>query len=61
MEILKNSDWKENNLNILNMVNKSKGEIAYNVIDVDSEPSKNVIEGLSELDGVITVRVLGNG
>ena len=51
----------ENNLNILNMVNKSKGEIAYNVIDVDSEPSKNVIEGLSELDGVITVRVLGNG
>ena len=45
----------------LNMVNKSKGEIAYNVIDVDSEPSKNVIEGLSELDGVITVRVLGNG
>lgn len=51
----------ENNLNILNMVNKSKGEIAYNVIDVDSEPSKNVIEGLSKLDGVITVRILSNG
>jgi D-3-phosphoglycerate dehydrogenase len=51
----------ENNLNILNMVNKSKGEIAYNVIDVDSEPSKNVIEGLSKLDGVITVRILSDG
>ena len=51
----------ENNLNILNMVNKSKGEIAYNVIDVDSEPSKNVIEGLSKLDGVITVRILSEG
>jgi D-3-phosphoglycerate dehydrogenase len=51
----------ENNLNILNMVNKSKGEIAYNVIDVDSEPSKSVIEGLSKLDGVITVRILSDG
>ena len=48
----------ENNLNILNMVNKSKGEIAYNVIDTDSEPSNAVEEGLKKLEGVINVRVI---
>ena len=50
----------DNNLNILNMVNKSKGEIAYNVIDTDVEPSKSVEEGLSNLDGVINVRIIKN-
>ncbi len=48
----------ENNLNILNMINKSKGEIAYNVIDTDSEPSNVVEEGLKKLEGVINVRVI---
>ena len=50
----------DNNLNILNMVNKSKGEIAYNVIDTDVEPSKSVEEGLSNLEGVINVRIIKN-
>ena len=48
----------ENNLNILNMINKSKGEIAYNVIDTDSEPSNAVEEGLKKLEGVINVRTI---
>ena len=48
----------ENNLNILNMINKSKGKIAYNVIDTDSEPSNAVEEGLKKLEGVINVRVI---
>ena len=48
----------ENNLNILNMINKSKGEIAYNVIDTDSEPSNSVEEGLKKLEGVINVRLI---
>ena len=48
----------ENDLNILNMINKSKGEIAYNVIDTDSEPSNAVEEGLKKLEGVINVRVI---
>ena len=48
----------ENGLNILNMINKSKGKIAYNVIDTDSEPSNAVEEGLKKLEGVINVRVI---
>ena len=48
----------DNDLNILNMINKSKGEIAYNVIDTDSEPSNAVEEGLKKLEGVINVRVI---
>ena len=48
----------ENDLNILNMINKSKGKIAYNVIDTDSEPSNAVEEGLKKLEGVINVRVI---
>ena len=50
----------DNNLNILNMVNKSKGDVAYNVIDTDVEPSKSVEEGLSNLEGVINVRIIKN-
>ena len=44
-----------NNVNIDNFINKSKGEYAYSVFDVDGEVDKNSI---SSLEGVIRVRVL---
>ena len=44
-----------NNVNIDNFINKSKGEYAYSVFDVDGEADKNSI---SSLEGVIRVRVI---
>ena len=46
----------ENKLNIIDMVNKSRGEIAYNVIDLETKPPEKVLDELSSLDDVIYVR-----
>ena len=46
----------DNKLNIIDMVNKSRGEIAYNVIDLETKPPEKVLVELSALDDVISVR-----
>ena len=46
----------DNKLNIIDMVNKSRGDIAYNVIDLETKPPEKVLLELSTLDDVISVR-----
>ena len=46
----------DNKLNIIDMVNKSRGDIAYNVIDLDTKPPEKVLVELSALDDVVSVR-----
>ena len=46
----------DNKLNIIDMVNKSRGDIAYNVIDIETKPPEKVLIELSALDDVISVR-----
>ena len=43
-------------LNIHNMLNKSKGEMAYTLVDVDSEPPQAVIDKIAAIKGVLMVR-----
>jgi D-3-phosphoglycerate dehydrogenase len=45
-------------LNIHNMMNKSKGEMAYTLVDVDSRVPAEVIETIRRLDGVLAIRYL---
>jgi len=45
-------------LNIHNMVNRSKGEMAYTLVDVDSPVSKGLVEGVARIKGVLAVRYL---
>jgi D-3-phosphoglycerate dehydrogenase / 2-oxoglutarate reductase len=45
-------------LNIHNMVNKSRGEMAYTLVDVDSPVSDAVIESIAAIDGVLSVRAI---
>ncbi len=45
-------------LNIHNMVNKSKGDMAYTLVDVDSAVTAAVIQQLSAIAGVLVVRYL---
>ena len=40
------------------MLNKSKGDMAYTLVDVDSEVQPAVIERLSKIKGVLDVRYL---
>ena len=48
----------EAGLNIHNMMNKSRGEMAYTLVDVDSEVSDSLIAKLAEIPGVLSVRYL---
>jgi D-3-phosphoglycerate dehydrogenase len=43
-------------LNIHNMVNKSRGEMAYTLVDVDSPVSAEVVGALAAIEGVLSVR-----
>jgi D-3-phosphoglycerate dehydrogenase len=45
-------------LNIHNMLNKSKGEMAYTLVDVDSAATRELVAQLCKIDGVLAVRYL---
>ncbi|MDQ6880981.1 MAG: phosphoglycerate dehydrogenase [Pseudomonadota bacterium] len=45
-------------LNIHNMVNKSRGDMAYTLVDVDSPATVSVMAALRGIDGVLAVRYL---
>ncbi len=45
-------------LNIHNMVNKSRGEMAYTLVDVESAVQSSVLQALGSIDGVLAVRYL---
>jgi len=46
----------QNDINIIEMVNKSKGDFAYNVVDVKGNISEDIIKELKEIEGIIKVR-----
>lgn len=46
------------NINISDLMNRSKGEYAYTMLDLDSVPSASAIEELKQKDGVLRVRVI---
>ncbi len=52
------SSLGESNLNIHNMLNKSKGEVAYTLVDVDSAISSDVINKISSIKGMLSVRAI---
>jgi len=45
-------------LNIHNMVNKSRGEMAYTLVDVDSPVEPSVIDRIAAIEGVLSVRAI---
>lgn len=48
----------DDNMNIADMTNKSKGEYAYTMIDIDSEVTDRVLEDLRKVKEVLRVRVI---
>jgi len=45
-------------LNIHNMLNKSKGEMAYTLVDVDSVVPSSLLDEIAQIKGVLSVRYL---
>ncbi|MFA5626838.1 MAG: phosphoglycerate dehydrogenase [Thiohalomonadaceae bacterium] len=52
------SDLGKAGLNIIDMVNKSRGELAYTVVDVDRAIPATVVNDIAAIDGVLSVRVI---
>ncbi|MCC9599760.1 phosphoglycerate dehydrogenase [Stieleria sp. JC731] len=46
------------NLNIADLLNKSRGELAYTVIDLDGTIEESALEALRSIEGVLSVRHL---
>jgi D-3-phosphoglycerate dehydrogenase len=43
-------------INVVDMINKSRGEVAYNLIDVVDEPDQSLIDSICAIDSVMNVR-----
>jgi len=46
-------------LNIEDLLNKSTGDLAYTIVDVNGEPSDELLDALRSIDGVLALRNLG--
>ncbi len=47
-------------VNVVDMTNRSRGEVAYNLMDLDKDPSDGVLDELRSVHNLINVRVLGH-
>ena len=48
----------DSDVNVSDMTNKSKGDYAYSLLDLDSAASDEVVKKLESIEGVIRVRVI---
>ena len=46
------------NINIAGLMNKSRGDYAYTMLDLDHTPSQHAVEELKKIDGVLRVRII---
>lgn len=46
----------DRNINVVDMLNKSRDEVAYNLIDMEGEPTQELLSAINDIDGVINVR-----
>lgn len=46
------------NINIVDLLNRSKGDYAYTMVDVDDDVTADIINAIKDIDGTIRVRVL---
>jgi D-3-phosphoglycerate dehydrogenase len=48
----------DQNINVLDMINKSREDIAYNLIDLEGEPSADSLAAIAAIDNVIKVTLI---
>ncbi len=48
----------EHNINVIDLLNKSRGDLAYNLIDIESPISEEIKSKLQEIEGVISLRII---
>lgn len=53
------TDLGKHGLNILDMLNRSRGDIAVTLLDVNKAPAEEVVAEIAAINGVLAVRCLG--
>ncbi len=46
------------NLNVVDMLNRSRNDLAYNIIDVDGSVEQQLVDSIAAVEGVISVRLI---
>lgn len=52
------AEFGEKGINISDMTNKSRGEVAYTMLDVEEVPTEEIIQALQAISGVFRVRIV---
>ena len=52
------AEFGDKGINISDMTNKSRGELAYTMMDVEAAPTADIIEALEKIDGVFRARIV---
>ena len=52
------SIFSSKNVNVANMIDKSRGDYAYTIIDLDGTVSQDMLDELNAIDGVLRTRVI---
>jgi D-3-phosphoglycerate dehydrogenase len=50
--------FADRNVNVIDLVNKSHGDVAYNIIDLETPPGPHALEEVAGVDGVIRLRTV---
>ena len=48
----------DRDINVIDMLNKSRENLAYNLLDLEVEPSADTLQALQDIEGVINVRMV---
>lgn len=52
------AEFGDKGINISDMMNKSRGEVAYTMLDVETAPTAGIIEALESINGVFRARIV---
>lgn len=48
----------DRNINVIDMLNKSREDVAYNLIDIEQEPTQELCDQIRAIEGVVNVRAV---
>ncbi|WP_428243108.1 phosphoglycerate dehydrogenase [Gynuella sp.] len=48
----------DRNINVIDMLNKSRDQIAYNILDIEEAPSEDLLDEIRQVQHVINVRLI---
>lgn len=52
------AEFGDKGINISNMMNKSRGEVAYTMLDVEGKPTAEIVQALEKIPGVFRARIV---